>query len=83
MIGVHGANVSCMNKLICSMNLKEWHRHYLESLKKIYAPGEASAITRLLFREMFKISTSDLICQAEKNMTAEEREKMQKLFAHL
>lgn len=43
------------------MTIRELYKHYLTSLKAIYPPGEASAITDIVFRRFNNISKSTML----------------------
>ena len=50
------------------MTIKELCNKYLTELKTLYVPGEATAITKIMFEHFAKVSGSDMILNAKKEL---------------
>lgn len=50
------------------MTIKELYNKYLTELKDLYQTGEATAITKIMFEHFAKISGSDMILNAKKEL---------------
>ena len=50
------------------MTIKELYNEYLTELKTLYEPGEADAITEIIFEHFAKVSRSQIIVNAKKQL---------------
>lgn len=60
------------------MTWKEYYRHYLQELQQIYSPGEAAAVTTLIFENKTGIKRSDIIISPDITLTQQQKEILDK-----
>ncbi len=58
------------------MLLKEFHRFFLEELKMVYEPQEASAITSMVFESLAGISKQEIITKPERSLESDLEEQL-------
>lgn len=68
---------------ICRMTLGEGRKTYLDKLAPIYGPGEANAITRLVFEEVLQADFSKLAFDRFRLLTREQEDILLRILLRL
>lgn len=65
------------------MNITKAYQHLLQSLHNDYDKNEAEAIARIVFEDLFSISSINLISDAEKSFSENDCEKLENIIKRL
>jgi len=65
------------------MTLGEWYRYIIEELSKIYEPGEAKTMTRLIFEDALQINAVEFFLRSKHELRTETATKLSEIINRL